>query len=73
MQFFIFFNENMLGKLLGFVRMHENKIFFFLFFRNENFFLFFLSFLFLKTFQRKLGILNTESISYSVNIQLDIM
>jgi len=29
MQFF--FNENMLGKFLGFDRMHVNKIFFFVF------------------------------------------
>ena len=27
MQFFGFFNENMLGKLLGFDRMHEKNIF----------------------------------------------
>jgi hypothetical protein len=26
-----FFNENMLGKFLGFGRMHENKIFFLVF------------------------------------------
>jgi len=33
MQFFfiIFFMKNMLGKILGFGRMHENKIFFFCF------------------------------------------
>jgi hypothetical protein len=41
MQFFIFFNENMLGKLLGFVRMHENKIFLFLFLEMKFFFNFF--------------------------------
>jgi hypothetical protein len=29
-----FFNENMVGKFLGFGRMHENKIFFF--FEKEN-------------------------------------
>jgi len=28
------FNENMLGKFLGFSRMHENKIYF-LFFKRE--------------------------------------
>jgi hypothetical protein len=28
MQFFCFFYENMLGKPLGFGRMHENKTFF---------------------------------------------
>jgi hypothetical protein len=28
MQFFGFFNENILGKLLGFDRMHEKKYFF---------------------------------------------
>jgi hypothetical protein len=33
MQFF--FNENMLGKILGFGCMHENKIFFFCFFKKE--------------------------------------
>jgi hypothetical protein len=29
--FIIFFMKNMLGKILGFGRMHENKIFFFCF------------------------------------------
>jgi hypothetical protein len=30
------FNENMLGKFLGFGRMHENKIFFFLKYFEEK-------------------------------------
>ena len=28
---FLFFMKNMLGKILGFVRMYKNKIFFFFF------------------------------------------
>jgi hypothetical protein len=38
MQIFVFFYENMLGKYLGFDRMHEKKIFFvfFLSFEKEN-------------------------------------
>jgi len=35
MQFFGFFYENMLGKLLGFDRMHEKKIFFWFFERGN--------------------------------------
>jgi hypothetical protein len=31
------FNKNMLGKFLGFGRMHENKIYFFLFFFKGKF------------------------------------
>jgi len=30
------FNENMLGKFLGFGRIHENKIFFFEIFRRKT-------------------------------------
>jgi hypothetical protein len=36
-----YFNENMLGKFVGFGHMHKNKIFFFVFFKgkfNLNFF-----------------------------------
>jgi len=50
-----FFNENMLGKFLGFDRMHKNKIIFFegaIYLKYLRFFEFFL-----KTFQRKPGIL----------------
>jgi hypothetical protein len=37
MQFFLFYYENMLGKLLRFGRIHENKIFFvFDFFKRGN-------------------------------------
>jgi hypothetical protein len=31
-----FFNENMLGNFLGFGRMYENKIFFFIFEKEIN-------------------------------------
>jgi len=30
-----FFNENMLGNFLGFDRMYENKIYFFLFWKGK--------------------------------------
>jgi hypothetical protein len=43
------FNENMLGKFLGFGRMHKNKIFFFVF-EKGNYFKSFLDFVFFKMF-----------------------
>jgi len=46
------FNENMLGKFLGFGRMHENKIFFLIGAINLKYLIFF-EFFFLKTFRRK--------------------
>jgi hypothetical protein len=68
MYFFCFvFNENMLRKLLGFDRMLENKIYIFFVFRNEIFFIIII------LFWRKPDIFNTRSVSYSVNIQPDIM
>jgi len=36
MQFFLFFYENMLGKLLGSNCMYENKIFFIIFLKKEK-------------------------------------
>ena len=69
-------------KLLGFDRMHENKIFFlFLFFcflkeeTNFKFFEIFLNF-FEKHFRNiseKTRYFHTEFVSYSVNKQLDII
>jgi len=60
MWFFVFY-ENMIGKLLGFGRMHKNKKKI-----KWKFFIFF-------KFWRKLGIFNIESVSYSVSLQPDIM
>ena len=59
MWFFVFY-ENMIGKLLGFGRMHKKKKI------KWKFFIFF-------KFWRKLGIFNIESVSYSVSLQPDIM
>jgi len=55
------FNENMLGKFLGFGRMHENKIYIFLFL------------FFFWNISEKNGCFNTGFVFYNVNIQSDIM
>jgi len=60
---FVFFNENMLVKILGFDHMHENKTFVFVFLKREinlkvlKFFEFFLKYF---------GYFNTSFVSYSV-------
>jgi len=66
----------MLGKPLGFGRTHENKIFF-VFSRKINlkvlrFFFWILNF-FKRNVSEKIGHFNTESVSYSVKIQLNII
>ena len=57
----------MLGKLLGYGRMHDNKTFFI--FLNKNFFIFFL--LFSRNF-RENQVFCTGFISYSVSSQPNI-
>jgi len=76
MQFFCFFYKNMLGKPLGFGHTHENKIFF-VFLRKINlkvlrFFFWILNF-FKRNVSEKIEHFNTESVSYSVKIQLNII
>jgi len=66
----------MLVKLLEFDRIHENKTFyvFFVFFKEENNFKKFEIFLkFFRNVLEKTEYFNTESLSYSVNIEPDIM
>ena len=74
-----FFNENMLGKFLGFGRMHENKIYIFFVFEKWNWFKSFWD-LFLRFFEivflnisEKTTYFNIGLVFYSVNIQPDIM
>ena len=79
-QFFNFFHENMLENILGFDRMHENKIFFCFFFcllkRKINlkvlrFFLNFLKIIF-RNISEKAKYFNTRFVSYSVKIEPNI-
>jgi hypothetical protein len=69
MHFFLIY-KNMFEKLLGFGRMYENKIFFLrgifldLFLNFQNF---------LRKISKKTRYFNTGSVSYSVNIQPNIM
>ena len=61
----------MLGKILGFGCMHENKIFFIYFFERKlikNFETFFLIFKFFRNISKKMRYFNTRSVSYSINI-----
>jgi len=71
---------SMLGKFLGFGRMHENKIFFifFLFLKREInlkvFEIFFKMFwIFFWNISKKTVYFNTWFVIYNVNIQPDIM
>ena len=59
---FLFFYENILGKLLGFHCMYENKIFFCFFKRKLK-----------KKVPEKTKYFNTKVLFYSANIQLDIL
>jgi hypothetical protein len=61
MQFFCSFHKNMLGKLLGFGCMHENKIFLFFERGNEfkSFEIFFNFHFFKKHFKENLGCKHT--------------
>jgi hypothetical protein len=74
---FVFY-ENMLGKILGFGRMLQKKIFFYVF-ENGNWFKSFWDFflnvlnLFFFNILEKTGYFNTGFVFYSVNIQPDIM
>jgi len=74
---FCFFYENTFGKILGFGYMHENKTFCFCFLKKEiNFKRFEIFFNFQKKIRNvleKTKYFNTGYISYSVNIQPDIM
>jgi hypothetical protein len=66
----------MLGKLLRFSHMHENKIFIFLKekINLKNLRLFFLNFQnFFRKVLEKTRYFNTRSVSYSINIQPDIV
>jgi len=74
---FCFFMKNMLGKILGFGRMHENNFFLkrkinlnvFEIFFWKWFFEFFLEIY----ISEKIGYFNTGFVFYNVNIQPDIM
>jgi len=66
----------MLGKILGFGCMHENKIFFIYFFERKlikNFETFFLIFKFFRNISKKMRYFNTRSVSYSINILPNIL
>jgi len=69
----LFYYENMLGKLLGFDRMHKDKKYFLYFWKEEiNFFLF-LFLIFLKKVLEKTRYFNIRFIFYSVSLQPNIM
>jgi len=68
----------MLGKILGFGRMHENKIYFLFLKREINLKVFLIFFFenvlnFFWNISEKPGYFNTEFLFYNVNIQPDIM
>jgi hypothetical protein len=59
----------MLGKILGFNCMHENKIFFFVFWENEiNLKVLKIFYNFFRNISKKAEYFNTKFVSYSVNL-----